>query len=211
MWHVNQAAADAGCEHLLFHAGGVGAATVGVLMPGASGSGKSTLAAALVHAGLSYLSDELVALDLTDGRLLPYAKPITVKPGSFDVLRGMRPGEGDGDAGRCDCDGSLWDGEEWLLPVGEAAGRPVAGRCTPGVLVVPRYDPGAATALTPLSETEAFVALAVNAVNFKQHGADGARALGALVAHCTCVALTMSDLDEACRLVLDVVGSVRAG
>ena len=69
-------------------------------MPAASGSGKSTLTAGLARAGLGYLSDELVALELdgaVPGRLLPYPKPITVKPGSFAVLADMDPGPfGDG-------------------------------------------------------------------------------------------------------------------
>ena len=222
VWHANQAAADAGRDHLLFHAGGVCASNgsgegLGVLMPAGSGSGKSTLTAGLVRAGLPYLSDELIALELepesmaTGGRLLPYAKPITLKRGSFDVLRDVEPrGVGMGvDDGMSDDE--WWDGEEWLLPVGEEVGRPVAAPSVPGVVVVPRYQAGATTGLTPLSETEAFVALAVNAVNFQQHGANGARALGDLVSRCVCVALTMSDLDEACALVLDVVAGASAG
>ena len=226
LWHANQAAADAGRDHLLFHAGGVCAANgsgegLGILMPAGSGSGKSTLTAGLVRAGLSYLSDELIALELdpestvTGGRLLPYPKPITVKPGSFDVLRDLEPkgvgvGVGMGvDDGTSDDEG--WVGEEWLLPVGEAVGRPVAAPSVPGVVVVPRYQAGAKTELTPLSETEAFVALALNAVNFKQHGAKGAHALGDLVSRCDCMALAMSDLDEACTLVLDAVADASVG
>jgi hypothetical protein len=58
-----------------------------------------------------------------------------------------------------------------------------------------------------LSETEAFVALAANAVNFAEHGTNGARALGDLVHRCECVALTISDLDEA----VEVVGQLMSG
>jgi hypothetical protein len=219
VWHANQAAAESGRAHLLFHAagvcvgagGGAGGGACGVLMPGASGSGKSTLSAGLVRAGLSYLSDELVALSLdpAGGRLLPYAKPITVKPGSFGVLRGMGPGSAARHGGGVDDDGTdeLWAGEEWLLPVGTEEGRPVAPPCAPRFVVVPRYEAGALTELSPLSETEAFVALAVNAVNFRQHGEAGVRALGDLVTRCECAALTMSDLDDACGLVLDFVAA----
>ena len=64
---------------------------------------------------------------------------------------------------------------------------------------------GAETALTPLSETEAFLSLALNAVNLLPHGAAGTAALGRLAAGAACFALTMSDLDEACRLVLGLV------
>jgi hypothetical protein len=201
VWDVNRLTALAGGAHLLFHAAGVETGGTGIVLPGPSGSGKSTLTAGLTRAGLSYLSDELVALELVSGRLLPYAKPITIKAGSFAALRALGSESGDADAWADD----EWAGEERLLPIGGGAvavGRP----SEPGFIVVPRYDAGAPTRLAPLSATEAFVALAVNAVNFKAHGTAGTDALGALVARCECVALTMSDLGEACRLVGDLVG-----
>ncbi len=204
VWDVNRSAAEAGRHHLLFHAAGLQDGDAGVLVPGASGSGKSTLAAGLVRTGFTYLSDELVALDIDGGHLLPYAKPITVKPGSSGALSDMRPPV----VGGAD---DLWAGEEWLLAVGDGVCRPVGGPCLPEFVVVPRYEPGHATQLTPLSETEAFVALAVNAVNFVEHGSDGARALGELVTRCECVALTMSDLDDAVELVGRLMAGVAVG
>lgn len=203
VWDVNRQAAQAGRAHLLFHAAGLQRGDAGVLVPGASGAGKSTLAAGLVRAGFDYLSDELVALEIDGGRLLPYAKPIALKAGSTDALCDLRPPAVGG------VDGVGADGA-WLLAVGDDAGRPVGGPCVPELVVVPRYRPGQATQLTPLSETEAFVALAVNAVNFAEHGTNGARALGDLVQRCECVALTMSDLDEAVEVVRGLMSGVPA-
>ena len=123
MWDVNRSAAEASGEHLLFHAGALDAGGTGVLLPGTSGSGKSTLTAGLARAGLGYLTDELAALDLRSGQLLPYPKPITLKAGSFAVLpeldpdAGRSPGLGTG-AGR-------WAGEEWQVAVGGDTGRRV--------------------------------------------------------------------------------------
>ena len=138
--------------------------------PGTSGSGKSTLTAGLARAGLGYLTDELAALDLGSGQLLPYPKPITVKPGSFAVLPELDP---DGvpefrsrrGAGR-------WAGEEWQVAVGgghraRASDRP----CAPRLVVSCRASTaGAPTRLTPLSNTEAFLSLALHAVNLLPHG-----------------------------------------
>ena len=200
VWDINRAAANAGRDHLLFHAAGLQEGDAGVLVPGASGAGKSTLAAGLVRAGFAYLSDELMALELDGGRLLPYAKPIAVKPGSTDALRDMRPPVVGADDPGAD--------EDWLLPVGDEVGRPVGGPCVPELIVVPRFEPGHVTRLKPLSETEAFVALAVNAVNFVEHGSEGARALGDLVTRCECVALTMSDLDDGVAAVGRLVAGV---
>jgi hypothetical protein len=203
VWDINRLAAEQSGQHLLFHAGGLEADGIGILVPAASGSGKSTLTAGLARAGLGYLSDELVALELdgaTPGRLLAYPKPITVKPGSFGVLASMDPGPlGDG-----------WFGEgggEWQVPVGEGAGLRVGDPCAPGFVIVPRYDAAAETALTRLSETEAFFMLALHAVNLLPHGASGTKALGRLAATCECYSLALSDLDEACGLVLGLVAA----
>jgi hypothetical protein len=205
VWDVNRAAAEAGADHLLFHSGAVEADGTGVLLPGASGSGKSTLVAGLVRAGLGYLTDELTALDMASGRLLPYPKPITVKPGSFDVLSDMDP-----DA--CATAGTgPWAGREWHVAVGEGTGRGIGTACPPGFVIAPRYDAGADTTLTPLSDTQAFFALAVNAVNLVPHGSVGTSALGRLALECGCFSLVFSDLDEACRRILDLVAeSARA-
>jgi hypothetical protein len=191
---VTRRAAEAGRDHLLIHAAGVQDGKRGVLLPGPSGSGKSTLAAGLVRSGLAYLSDELVALEIGSGRLLPYAKPISLKHGSRSVLRDMvPPAPGGADDGSAD--------QEILLAVGTSVGRPVGVACRPELLVVPRYEPGRTTRFVPLSETEAFAALAVNTVNLVEHGATGVQALGELATRCERVALTMSDLDEAVALV----------
>ena len=198
VWDVNRATAEASGEHLLFHAAGLQAGGRGIVLPGSSGSGKSTLAAGLARAGLAYLSDELVALDLGSGRLLPYPKPITIKRGSFAALTDMGP-----PASGTEQD--LGEAEEWHLSVGEAAGRRVGEACEPGFVIVPRYVAQAPTRMAPLTDTEAFFALAVNAVNFKEHGPVGTKALGELVARCGCFELTMSDLDAACRLVTALV------
>jgi hypothetical protein len=198
---VNRLAAELSGEHLLFHSGGVEASGMGILVPAASGSGKSTLTAGLVRAGLGYLSDELVALELHvagsgPGRLLGYPKPITVKQGSFGVLADMAPDvlEGEGD-------------REWQVPVGDGTGRRVGEPCAPRFVVVPRFDPSAETALVRLSETEAFFTLALHAVNLLPHGPAGSEALGRLAANCACYTLTFSDLDAACELVLGIVGA----
>jgi hypothetical protein len=203
VWDVNRAAAEASGDHLLFHAGALEAGGTGVLVPGASGSGKSTLVAGLARAGLGYLTDELAALDMASGELQPYPKPITVKPGSFTALSDLDPSSGL-DLGL----GGSWTGEEWQVATGAGTGLRIGRACEPGVVVVPRYDPGAETALTPLTDTEAFFALAVNAVNLLAHGGAATAALGRIVAVCRCYALTMSDLDEACRLVQGLVAEV---
>jgi hypothetical protein len=57
----------------LVHAGAVGGAEGGVLVAGRSGSGKSTLTLSCAEAGLGYLGDDYVLIDLADG---PTAYPV---------------------------------------------------------------------------------------------------------------------------------------
>lgn len=84
---------DASGDHLLFHAGAVQGANGGVMLPGVSGSGKSTLVAGLVRGGLGYLSDEVVAVSLSEPLMLPYPKAIR--------RRARRPWNTAAIAGRC--------------------------------------------------------------------------------------------------------------
>jgi hypothetical protein len=201
VWDVNRAAVDAGADNLLFHSGAVEADGTGVLLPGASGSGKSTLTAGLVRAGLGYLTDELAAVHMTSGKLLPYPKPITVKPGSFAALADIGPDASAAPGSR------PWTGQEWQVAVGEGTGRAIGTPCVPGFVIVPRHEAGARTTLTPLSDTQAFFALAVNAVNLVAHGAAGIVALGRLAQECRCFSLTYSDLDDSCSRVLELVAA----
>jgi hypothetical protein len=206
VWDVNRSAATASGAHLLFHAGALEADGAALLLPGTSGSGKSTLTAGLVtRAGFGYLTDELVALDLGNGRLLPYAKPITVKQGSFEVVPELHPDH------RSEPGAASWAGDEWQVAVGGTGAERIGHPCPLRWVVVPRYVPGASTALTPLSDTEAFLTLALHAVNLLPHGAAGSAALGRMVADASCFTLTMSDLDEACALVQGLVTATTAG
>jgi hypothetical protein len=207
VWDVNRSAAQES-GHLLFHAGALEADGLGVLLPGSSGSGKSTLSAGLAQRGLGYLSDELVAFDHARDVLLPYPKPITLKAGSFAVLPDLAPGPPGLDGP------DAWPGEEWQIAVGEGTGLRVGSACPPGLVVVPRFEEHEPTSLQRVSDTEAFFSLAANAVNLTEHGAAGTEALGRIVTGSRCLALTFSDLDEACALVTDVVAELavpRAG
>jgi hypothetical protein len=76
VWRLNALATES-TAHVLLHAGCVAGPRGGaVLLVGGSGAGKSTLTAAAVTAGLTYLSDELAAVERRTGRLTPYPKPL---------------------------------------------------------------------------------------------------------------------------------------
>jgi Coenzyme PQQ synthesis protein D (PqqD) len=79
---------------LLLHAGGA-ATSDGrtIVVHGASGAGKTTLTAALVTQGLAYVTDETVCVDPDTLAIEPFLKPLTVKPGSHELLAHLQPAE----------------------------------------------------------------------------------------------------------------------
>jgi hypothetical protein len=76
--------AEASPERIFVHAGVVAWRGRAILVPGRSRSGKTTLVAELVKAGAGYLSDEFAPLDL-EGRVHPFAKPLTIRTGGCDL------------------------------------------------------------------------------------------------------------------------------
>jgi hypothetical protein len=198
---ITRAVADASAEHLLFHAGGVQHGDMGVLLPAPSGGGKSTTVAGLVHWGFGYLSDELIALDTSTRRILPFPKPLTIKSGSFDAVRALAPA--------LDPAGHLelrqYVGPEWNIPVDWIRPGSVGVPCPLGLVVVPHFVGGGRTVLEPLSADDAFLALALNTVNLDRLGGPGAVMVHDLVHGCDCYRLEISDLAVACHLMHDLV------
>jgi len=90
VWRLNAIAAGSR-RHLVIHAGSV-ADECAVLLPGQSGAGKSTLVAACISDGLSYLSDEYAVVDLGDGAIVPYAKPIGLEREQLVAASDLRSG-----------------------------------------------------------------------------------------------------------------------
>lgn len=82
---VHVAIANHPSDLLFVHAGAVAWRGHGVVIPGRTMSGKSTLVRALVELGAAYYSDEYAVLD-PQGLLHPYARPISMRTGSGNVL-----------------------------------------------------------------------------------------------------------------------------
>lgn len=72
------AVAEGARRRVFVHAGVVGWRGRAILVPGRSFTGKTTLTAELVRAGATYYSDEFAVLD-SEGRVHPYAKPLSVR------------------------------------------------------------------------------------------------------------------------------------
>ena len=195
LWHVNQSAAVSVAGQVALHAGAVRSGDIAFVLPGPSGAGKSSLVAALVDAGLGYLSDELVVLE-GDGTLVGYRKPLALRPGAQEALPHWRPAQTDAEQST----GSLW-----LVDPEQVAPNSAAAPCRPGLVVAPRFVAGASTTLTPLTAPQGLFELVGNSVRVGTPDLGHVEALSTLARRCRCYRLEFGDLDEARRTILDLV------
>ena len=186
-------------RYLLLHAGALALDGRGILLPAASGSGKTTLTAALIAAGCRYYSDDIAALAPRDLLLHPFMRSLCIKPGSFEVLArdypqlGSSPGYARFHAGDV----------RYLAPAPEAVpDSPVPVRC----IVFPRYVRGAATELIPLRRTQALPRLLDGLCNPRDQLGRDLPPLLDLLRGAECYTLTVDDLPQAARCVLDAAG-----
>jgi hypothetical protein len=135
----------------LIHGAAVARNSEGIGLAGPSGSGKSTLTAGLLSAGFDYLADDMIALSAPDGAIVPWPLPLSIKPGSMDVVAARHPEFEQ--AARYNTKGlearllvppdSAWDSE------------PVKLRA----MVFPRFVAGAKADLRPISSFDAVARL----------------------------------------------------
>jgi hypothetical protein len=89
-WHLLRRRSDA----IFFHASALGIFREGTIFVGAAGSGKSTTALALAARGHNLLSDEIAGYVPARGELIPFRRPVGIKPGprAAAVERGLASG-----------------------------------------------------------------------------------------------------------------------
>jgi Coenzyme PQQ synthesis protein D (PqqD) len=75
----------------LLHAGAVATPTGCLLICGQSGAGKSTLLAGLVHAGFTFVADDIVPLEEGTGLVRPVRLAISIKQDSWPLVGALFP------------------------------------------------------------------------------------------------------------------------
>ena len=192
-WGLNWCVASRVHSHLIVHAAVVEKAGRAAILPAPPGSGKSTLCAALVgRGGWRLLSDELAMLRLSTGQIAPLPRPVSLKNGSIEVIRGYVP---DAVLSRPVTDTSKGTVAHMRAPRASVIGA--AHSASPAWVVFPRYQAGADTRRTPLAPAHTFMELAENSFNYSVLGVRGFDALGRLIDQCQGHRLEYSRLDEA--------------
>lgn len=179
------------------HAGCVARDGIAIVLPADPESGKSTLTSGLVRAGFAYVTDEGVAFVPGTTRIEPYAKPISLDPGSWFLFPEFAPAD-DGEATRT----------QWQVPPDAFRAGAASGPCDARFLVFPRYVEGATTRLKPLPRAEALVELAKNTFEFNQHSVEYLHDLEAVVRACASFRLTVGTLDDAVACIEELVADV---
>ena len=206
LWHISRTAVDASSEHLLIHAAALETANGAMLLPAPANAGKTTLTTALIRAGLGYLTDEVVALSPAN-RVLPFPRPLTLEPESLAALAAFDPAapSWSSDADMRRNVRRQGNPAEWThIPVASIRPSAMGQPSAPRVVVFPRYQPGVTTRLEPVATADALLELATNVFNLERHGGHGLARLATLAEECSCFRLDLSELDDACRLVLTV-------
>lgn len=192
-WGLNWCVSSRANRYLIVHAAVIEKGGRAAILPAPPGSGKSTLCAALVgRGGWRLLSDELTLLRLDDGRIVPLPRPISLKNGSIDVIRGYVP---DSVLSRPVTDTVKGTVAHVKAPAASVARAAEPAR--PGWVVFPRYQAGVALQATPLPRADTFMQLAGNCFNYSLLGAEGFTALADLVEQSAGYQFTYSVLDEA--------------
>jgi len=195
-WGMNWCITAQCHQYLTLHAAVLERGGRAIVMPAPSGSGKSTLCAGLAHRGWRLLSDELALIDFARGHLTPVPRPISLKNASIEVIRQFAP---DAHFSAVCADTLKGSVAHCRAPGAAVALADVAAR--PGWIVLPRYEAGAPTQLTPLPKARAVLKLVEAAFNFNVHRHAAFDALCRLVDASDCFEFRYSRLDEATRLL----------
>ncbi len=193
---VGRRAVASAHPYVVVHAGVVSYRGRGILMPAPPDHGKSTLTTALVRAGCAFLSDEAAPIHPLTGIVWPFPRPILLSPSSVAEFPGL--------AESLSADQGFRNYQFHLTNEDIRSGS-TGGSSSVDLIVAPRYEPGAATALEPLAASECLVMLITQCLNFDRVGASAVPILGSLVERAGCYRLTTGDATAAVDAILSLI------
>jgi hypothetical protein len=199
LWDINHQAVERTSDRLLLHAAGVERDGVGAIFAAGMECGKTTLAAGLVQRGYRYLTDEAVSIEPDTLLAYPFAKALSIDPGSWTVLADLEP--------YIEPTLRPFMRQQWQVPVTRIHPDALAGPLVPQILVVPRYERGASTVIRPVRRAEMLQSLIGLTFDFRAQSRRNLAVLKELVAGSSCFHLTVGDLDAACDLIDEVFES----
>lgn len=191
-WGLNWVISSHAHDHLVVHGAVLERNGRALILAADPGSGKSTLCAGLVHAGWRLLSDELTLVNLDNGRLVPVARPISLKNESIDVVRALGPEAAVGAV----CYGTGKGAVAHMRPPSESVAR-ISEAAVPAWIIFPKF---ARTQTPPMVEevghAHAFMELTRHCFNYALLGGAAFGALAGLVDRCRVLRARYGHLDQ---------------
>jgi HprK-related kinase A len=194
-WSLNYCISSHAFEHLSLHAAVVERGGRAVILPAPPGSGKSTLCAALIHRGWRLLSDEMTLLSLADGRVVPVARPVSLKNRSIDIIAAFAP-----ESVFCDPTHDTMKGTVAHLRAPTDHVRRMHEAALPAWVVFPRWQADAPATLRERARPDTVLELGRNSFNLSVLGLAGFERLTELVDRCACYDFEYGRLDDAMRV-----------
>lgn len=198
-WGLNWAIASYLHNYLILHSAVVEWEGRGVLLSAVSGSGKSTLSAELSLHGWRILSDELALID-DQGKLIPLARPISLKNNSINVIRSRHSSAVIGPLAKDTHKGTV----AHLKPPAMSMEKNDVP-AIPKLVIFPKWTAGAKLRVDPVASGEAAIQLINQAFNYSILGFVGFQRLAALVRGAEAWEIEYSSLDEAREVLEDLV------
>lgn len=164
---------------LWFHAGAVANANGAILIAGPGGSGKSTLVTHLYQQGWRYLSDDVLPLDLTTGRILPFPQTPRVRQNTGELVPNDRLAEVPKFEVRLERDCVCWEAMEVRA------------------IVFVKYSPDTPAQFSPCLPGTAALELLRNCLNFLDHKQVAMQRVSKLVRQVLVFQVSSNDTEDA--------------
>ncbi|MBP8215234.1 MAG: HprK-related kinase A [Propionivibrio sp.] len=201
-WGLNWTIGSYEHDYLILHSAVVEKMGLGVLISATSGSGKSTLAAELALHDWRLLSDEMALID-SDLRLIPCARPISLKNQSIDVIRHRHPGVELGPVAHDTHKGTIAH-----LPAPRSSVLNNRETAAPRLIVFPRWSADSTLRLEPVGSGQAAMRLIDQSFNYSLLGREGFERLTRLVDTAEAWSLEYASLDDARNTLERLVNEV---
>jgi HprK-related kinase A len=202
-WGLNWCVSSHANSYLMIHAAVVEKDGHAAILPAPPGSGKSTLCAALVHRGWRLFSDELALVRLSDGQLIPLARPVSLKNDAIDIIQRYQP---DAIFSRKVVDTIKGTVAHMKVPSDSIEHSVLSARAS--WVIFPKYQAGAAGHLQALPKARSFIRVADNAFNYSLLGANGFAVLARVIDSAQCYDFSYSRLDDAVEIFASLMPSV---
>ena len=191
-WGLNWCVSSHANRYLIIHAAVIEKGGYAAIMPAPPGSGKSTLCAALVNRGWRLLSDELALVRVSDGKIIPLPRPVSLKNQSIDIIQRYEPSSIFSPKVSDTVKGTV----AHMKPPADSIVR-AAETAQAAWVIFPKYLAEATARLEVLPQSRAFMRVADNAFNYSLLGTKGFETLAGLIDASLCYDFTYSILDDA--------------